>query len=178
MLERVSSLPYTGVVEVEWRRAAAYVVCRDSLDRLLLTRFVSDSHPDSGMWTMPGGGMEWGESPSDTALRELREETGLSAALGPVLGVYSQWFTASESVRGQAGHVLGLVFATSSVGGDLRTEFDAGTTDAARWFDLDEVGRLPRVGLVDFVLGLLQTNEHLPATEHLVPGSNPNPDSG
>ena len=49
-------------MDVAWRRAAAYVVCRDEPDRLLLTRFVSPGHPDSGMWTLPGGGLDWGES--------------------------------------------------------------------------------------------------------------------
>ena len=42
---------------------AAYVVCRDQSGRLLLTRFGLDGHPDTGKWTLPGGGMEWGESP-------------------------------------------------------------------------------------------------------------------
>jgi hypothetical protein len=87
-------------VDVEWRRAAAYVVCRDETGRVLLTRFVSPAHPDSGKWTMPGGGMKWGESPE-------------------------------------------------------QTEFDAGTTDDARWFAVDDVRRLPRVELVDFVLDLI-----------------------
>lgn len=35
--------------------------------------------------------MEWGESPSETALRELAEETGLTAKVGSVAGVFSRW---------------------------------------------------------------------------------------
>lgn len=80
-------------MDVAWRRAAAYVVCRDETDRLLLTRFVSAGHPDSGMWTMPGGGMDWGETAEAAAHRELDEETGLTATLGSVIGVFSRWFT-------------------------------------------------------------------------------------
>src|SRR4051812_46314206 len=44
--------------QVRWRRAAAYVVCRDDDPRILLTRFYAPDHPDSGRWTMPGGAME------------------------------------------------------------------------------------------------------------------------
>jgi 8-oxo-dGTP diphosphatase len=142
-------------VEAEWRRAAAYAVCRDQLGRLLLTRFVSAGHPDSGKWTMPGGAMEWGESPPETAVREVEEETGLRATIGPVLGVFSKWYTDRESVRGEAGHVIGIVYDTTAVTGQVRTHFDDGTTDAAQWFDLQEVRNLPRVELLDFVLSLL-----------------------
>jgi ADP-ribose pyrophosphatase YjhB (NUDIX family) len=39
---------------------------------------------------MPGGAMEWGEDPLETAEREMQEETGLSAELGRVLGVFSR----------------------------------------------------------------------------------------
>lgn len=132
-----------------------YVVCRDETGRVLLTRFVSPGNPDSGKWTMPGGGMKWGESPEQTAHRELAEETGLAASLGPVLGVFSHWFTDQESFRGEAGHVVGIVYEATDLNGRLRTEFDAGTTDDARWFAVDDIRRLPHVELVDFVLDLI-----------------------
>ena len=143
------------MVEAEWRRAAVYVVCRDASGRVLLTRFVEADNPDSGRWTMPGGGMEWGESTEDTAHRELAEETGLTATLGPVIGVFSRWFTAQESFAGRAGHVVGIVYEATDVVGELRTTFDDGTTDAASWFDVDEISALPHVELVDAVLDLI-----------------------
>jgi 8-oxo-dGTP diphosphatase len=130
-------------------------VCRDEAQRLLLTRFVTPGHPDSGMWTMPGGGIDWGESAEAAAHRELAEETGLTATLGPVVGVFSRWFTREESAGGEAGHVIGIVFDAVAVSGELRTTFEAGTTDAVRWFDLEEVTTLPHVELVDFVVDLL-----------------------
>ena len=104
---------------------------------------------------MPGGGMEWGESPEVTARRELWEETGLDATIGPVLGVFSHWFTAQEAWRGEPGHVIGVVYEGVDVRGALRSESPGGTTDAAAWFTLDEVRELPTVFLVDFVVGLL-----------------------
>ena len=40
-------------------------------------------------WTLPGGGMEPGESPFQALLREVREETGYEIRVGSLLGVYS-----------------------------------------------------------------------------------------
>jgi ADP-ribose pyrophosphatase YjhB (NUDIX family) len=106
-----------------WRSSGdvpGYLVCRDPADRVLLTRFASAGHPDHGKWTTPGGAMEWGESQHETAARELEEETGLCATLGPVLGVFSRWYTDQESVRGEAGHVVGIVYEATNVTGQLR----------------------------------------------------------
>ena len=139
-------------MEVGWTRVAAYALCRDD-GRILLTRFAAPGHPDHGKWTMPGGRMEWGESVLETAHRELLEETGLTATLGELVGVFSRWFTAEESARGRSGHVVGIVFHASDLRGDLRTEFDqADTTDGVRWFPIDAIEALPHVELVDFVL--------------------------
>lgn len=141
----------------EWRRVAAYVLCRDGDGLILLTRFRYDGHPDSGKWTMPGGAMEWGEEPAETAARELEEETGLRADIGRILGVFSRWYDAREAYRGVAGHVIGIVFEGANARGVLRTEFSGDpddTTDAAAWFTLEEARALPHVELVAFCLEL------------------------
>ena len=104
---------------------------------------------------MPGGGLDWGESAEAAAHRALDEETGLTATLGCVIGVFSRWFTKEESVAGEAGHMVGIVFDAVDVQGVLRTTFELGTTDGVRWFDLEEIANLPHVELVDFVLDLL-----------------------
>lgn len=54
---------------------ATRVVVRDGTGRLLLIR-----RSDNGVWSVPAGAMELGESVADCAVRELREETGLRAA--------------------------------------------------------------------------------------------------
>ena len=106
---------------------------------------------------MPGGGMEWGEDPRETAERELEEETGLHATIGRIVGVFSRWYDPHEAASGKAGHVIGIVYEGTNARGVLRTEFSqhaANTTDAAAWFTLDEAHALPHVELVTFCLGL------------------------
>ncbi|MBI2724036.1 MAG: NUDIX domain-containing protein [Chloroflexi bacterium] len=87
-------------IDPQWRRVAAYVLGGDAVGRILLTRFINAGHPDSGKWTMPGGAMEWGSRPAETAARELKEETGVHATTGPVVGVFSRWYGPEEAVSG------------------------------------------------------------------------------
>ena len=91
-------------MEAEFTRAAAYVLVRDDEDRVLLSQIEQDGNPYSGMWTLPGGGMEWGEQAAEAALRELDEETGLSATVGPLIATHSAWFDPGEAFRGVLTH--------------------------------------------------------------------------
>ena len=55
--------------------------------RLLLTR--RSIHPGYGLWTFPGGFVDFGETVTDAAVRETLEETGLTVEITGLLNVYS-----------------------------------------------------------------------------------------
>ncbi len=46
----------------------------------------------SGVWTFPKGNIERGEKPADTALREVKEETGIEGKIVDYLGEVSYWY--------------------------------------------------------------------------------------
>ncbi|MGW0866998.1 NUDIX domain-containing protein [Streptomyces sp. NPDC002611] len=59
---------------------SAAAVVRDAEDRILI---VKPGYKDG--WNLPGGGVDEGETPSQAAGRELREEVGLDQAIGRLL---------------------------------------------------------------------------------------------
>ena len=59
-------------------------VVHDAAGRLLLIRRGHDPH--RGLWSLPGGRIEAGESPEQAVVREVREETGLDVVPGRQVG--------------------------------------------------------------------------------------------
>ncbi|HJY99567.1 MAG TPA: NUDIX domain-containing protein, partial [Streptosporangiaceae bacterium] len=59
-------------------------VITDSRGRLLLIR--RGHEPGAGLWSLPGGRIEPGETDAEALVREMREETGLEVEPGPLLG--------------------------------------------------------------------------------------------
>ena len=129
------------------QRVAAYNVCVDRSSRLLLCRLSSITERP-GYWTLPGGGIDFGEHPEAGALRELEEETGLVGRIVELLTVDSL-----QRVYRRPGtdveldyHSVRIVYRTEIVGGTLRHETDE-STDRAAWWTREDLDTMPVVEL-------------------------------
>lgn len=132
-------------------RVAAYAVCVQD-GRILLARWVA--RDGTRRWTLPGGGMDHGEDPVRTVVREVSEETGCTAEVTALLGIDS--LTTRRPGRfgsGEDFQSLRIVYEARITAGEPRPEAD-GSTDLAAWHALDSVAALERVALVDIGLEL------------------------
>ncbi|GEM_PF-355707 len=101
--------------------------------------------PAKGMWSLPGGAVELGETIAQAAEREVWEETGLTIAPGPA-------FTAVDAIHRDAqGRVVFhyvIVEVVATVPADARAE-PRSDVDAVRWVPTENVGTVrpltPRV---------------------------------
>ena len=130
-------------------RLAAYgVIRRDG--RVLLCR-VAPGNLGAGLWTLPGGGLEFGEAPEDAAVREVEEETGFRAIITGPPSIHSDtgaWPFSGGEIRN---HQVRFVYPMEIVSGIERPEV-GGSTDAFGWFTPDELGALSIGDLVRRVL--------------------------
>jgi 8-oxo-dGTP diphosphatase len=119
-------------------RVASYVLCQDDDGRVLLCH-IAPSVGVGDIWTLPGGGLDFGEAPAAAALRELTEETGLVGEIVDLLDVSDRLFTPHGDA--QPLHAIRVVYQARVIGGELQDELD-GSTDMARWCQPDEALRL------------------------------------
>jgi len=103
---------------------------------------VKRAHPPiQGQWSIPGGVLEVGEFVREAAIREAREETGLTVEPGELLGVYDR-ILRDDQKRVQY-HYLLVDFLCRPVGGQLQAATDAAEV---RWFTREE---LPALNLAE-----------------------------
>jgi 8-oxo-dGTP diphosphatase len=139
-------------------RVAAYALCTDG-DAILLSRIAQGATASSdGMWTLPGGGIDFGEHPRDAALRELTEETGLTGEIVELAGVDS-WtghFVHPDDQIPTDFHAIRILYRVQVTGGELRVEV-GGSSDACAWVSRVDLAALPLVELAEVGVGLAFT---------------------
>lgn len=126
-------------VAFQLQRVAAYgLVLRG--EQVLLVRN-SPRGPYPGGWSLPGGGIDHGESPRQALEREMVEETGLRCTVGEVLEVADSHFEGTApSGRREDFHTVQIVFEAQVHGEDPpRVVEQGGTTDDVAWVDLADL---------------------------------------
>jgi 8-oxo-dGTP diphosphatase len=120
------------------QRLAAYALVVDEAGRVLLSRETGRGR--SGLWLLPGGGVEHGEHPEQAVIREVREETGLEVRVGALREVLSD--VARVGRRRRPLHAVRLIYqATIVPAGPPRPRGQPG--DEARWCTAQECRALP-----------------------------------
>jgi len=106
--------------------------------RILLTR-----RNDNGLWCLPGGRVEPGESVAEACAREVWEETGLEVRVGRLIGVYSDPHLLVHYADGHRCHIVALNFEAEPIDGTLRLSDE---TTAYGYFTPEEMESLPLMG--------------------------------
>ncbi|MEU4672445.1 NUDIX domain-containing protein [Amycolatopsis sp. NPDC023774] len=134
------------------------VVVRDDQGRVLLIHKI-----DNDLWALPGGGHDVGERITDTAVREVKEETGVDVEIVRLVGTYTDPRHVMAYDDGEVRQQFSLCFEGRWVGGQPRE--DGTETKAVRWVppaDLDGLNIHPSMRLrIDHALDTGRTSPYL-----------------
>ena len=102
---------------------------------------------------LPGGGVEHGEHPASTVVREVEEETGFIVRVAALLEVGSDHRLLPTGIDF---HGVFTLYAVDVTGGSVRAEKTGGSSEAPTWMPIANLDETP---MLDAVRGML--NRHL-----------------
>ncbi len=117
-------------MKTRYEHSAGGVVIKGKGDAVYVVLASRRTRQGDLVWGLPKGAVEVGEKPDETAIREVREESGLVAEIRAPLGDISYWFVwGGDRVRKRVSFYL-----MEAVGGDV-SEHDH-EMEEVRWFPL------------------------------------------
>ena len=125
-------------------------VVTDDTGRILLER-----RTDNGLWGLPGGRMEIGETFADSLLREVKEETGFDVAIYRIVGIYSDPGQVSSYDDGEIRQQFSICCACTVVGGAIGVSEESTAVDFVSLADIDALPmhESTRIRIRDFRAG-------------------------
>lgn len=102
--------------------------------RLLLIR-----RTDNGLWALPGGAQDFGESIAETVVRETVEETGVTVEVTGMVGIYTNPAHVIEYSNGEVRQQFSICFRADYVSGEPTTSDES---SEVRWVSRDELDLL------------------------------------
>lgn len=93
---------------------------QDDEDRVLMIR-----RTDNNLYSIPGGQLELGETLSEAAVREVREETGIECEVTNVIGLYSNPHHVIAYDDGEVRQEFSICFRANLIGGHLHTSSES-----------------------------------------------------
>jgi 8-oxo-dGTP pyrophosphatase MutT (NUDIX family) len=120
------------------RLGCSAVIFDEARKKVLLTR-----RSDNGLWCLPGGAVDPGETVEEACVREIWEETGLQAQVVRLAGVYSDPNRLIVYPDGNKVHVVALNFEAQAIGGKLGLSNE---TTAWDFFTPEQAAKLEMLG--------------------------------
>ena len=124
--------------EGKLRIGCSAVIFDEGRGKVLLTR-----RSDNGLWCLPGGGMDPGESAAEACIREVWEETGLRARVVRLVGIYSNPDQLVVYPDGNKVQIVAMSFEAEVIDGELGLSNE--TTEAG-FFTLEQVQAMTLIG--------------------------------
>lgn len=117
-------------------------IVRDNEGRVLMIH-----KTDNGLWALPGGGHEVGESIRDTVAREVLEETGYEVEVTALTGTYTNPGHVMAYEDGEVRQQFSIAFTARLIGGSARTSTESKRVEWIRPQDTEDLPMHPSMRL-------------------------------